>query len=80
MADDIEKQREVLSSLSNQLIETVDNFRVKLEIIFVAYCPMAIDDKGAYWLSEFEEIKNPYFGDAMLGCGEVIKQIRIIKR
>ena len=32
---------------------------------------MALEDQGAYWLSEFKEIKNPYFGDAMLKCGEV---------
>jgi Cu(I)/Ag(I) efflux system membrane fusion protein len=31
---------------------------------------MAFDNKGAYWLSETEEIRNPYFGDVMLGCGE----------
>ncbi len=74
-ANDIEKQREVLSPLSNLLIETINIFRLKLEIAFVTYCPMAIDDKGAYWLSEFEEIRNPYFGDAMLECGEVRKKI-----
>jgi membrane fusion protein, copper/silver efflux system len=74
-ANDIEKQRLILSPLSNQLIETVDRFRVKPETVFVAYCPMAIEDKGAYWLSEFEEIRNPYFGDAMLTCGEVRKKI-----
>jgi hypothetical protein len=31
---------------------------------------MAFDDKGAYWLSEMKEIRNPYFGDRMLKCGE----------
>jgi Cu(I)/Ag(I) efflux system membrane fusion protein len=31
---------------------------------------MAEKDKGAYWFSSSEEIKNPYFGDAMLKCGE----------
>jgi hypothetical protein len=38
---------------------------------------MVEDNKGAYWLSESEEINNPYFGDKMLRCGEVKK---IIKR
>lgn len=32
---------------------------------------MAFDNKGAFWLSEIEEIRNPYFGEAMLNCGEV---------
>jgi Cu(I)/Ag(I) efflux system membrane fusion protein len=32
---------------------------------------MAFDDTGAWWLSEEEEILNPYFGDEMLHCGMV---------
>jgi Cu(I)/Ag(I) efflux system membrane fusion protein len=32
---------------------------------------MAFKDKGAFWLSGEKEIKNPYFGEAMLTCGEV---------
>lgn len=32
--------------------------------------------QGAYWLSEFEEIHNPYFGEKMLKCGEVKKTIK----
>lgn len=31
---------------------------------------MAMGQQGAYWLSESQEIKNPYFGDQMLKCGE----------
>ncbi|MBN2481536.1 MAG: DUF3347 domain-containing protein, partial [Bacteroidales bacterium] len=30
----------------------------------------ALDNTGAYWLSEIKEIENPYFGEAMLTCGE----------
>ena len=37
---------------------------------YYQFCPMAEGDKGAYWMSNSEEIKNPYFGEAMLGCGE----------
>ena len=32
---------------------------------------MAFDNKGGYWLSETEDIRNPYFGASMLSCGEV---------
>ena len=39
--------------------------------IYYQYCPMAFDDKGAYWLSNEREIRNPYFGDRMLKCGSV---------
>ncbi len=70
-AKDIQEQRINFSDLSNALIEGVRAFGYPGEPVFVAYCPMAFDDEGAYWLSEFKAIKNPYFGDMMLTCGEV---------
>ena len=39
--------------------------------VFWQYCPMAFDNKGAYWLSNERDIKNPYFGADMLNCGSV---------
>lgn len=36
--------------------------------IYVVYCPMA---KGS-WLQQGKEIRNPYHGDQMLHCGEVV--------
>jgi Cu(I)/Ag(I) efflux system membrane fusion protein len=38
-------------------------------------CPMANNNKGAVWLSMEEEIRNPYYGDAMLTCGSVIDSL-----
>ena len=38
--------------------------------VYYQYCPM----KKAYWLSKEEKVINPYFGSAMLTCGEV-KQV-----
>ncbi len=75
-AGDIESQRTWLSPLSDQLVETVEIFGVSIETVFVTFCPMALDDEGAYWLSEIEEVNNPYFGDKMLRCGVVEKTIR----
>jgi Cu(I)/Ag(I) efflux system membrane fusion protein len=37
---------------------------------------MADNNKGANWLSTEEEIRNPYFGEAMLTCGEVKSTIK----
>ncbi len=70
----LEEQRINFATLSNELIKIIERFGLTIETVYVNYCPMALNDTGAYWLSEFEEIKNPYFGDAMLSCGEV-KQI-----
>ncbi|MDQ3192918.1 MAG: DUF3347 domain-containing protein [Bacteroidota bacterium] len=75
-AKGIEEQREIFSLLSNQIIESVETFGLKIDNVYVAYCPMALNDQGAYWLSEFEEIHNPYFGEKMLKCGEVKKTIK----
>jgi membrane fusion protein, copper/silver efflux system len=74
-AADIDKQRESFSQVSDQIIESVEAFGLPAETAYIAYCPMAFDNKGAKWLSEFKAIKNPYFGDAMLECGEVTKRI-----
>ena len=43
--------------------------------LYYQYCPMAFNNKGAYWLSNEEAIRNPYFGDKMLKCGLVERDI-----
>ena len=44
--------------------------------IYIQKCPMANNNKGAIWLSTDEEIRNPYYGDAMLTCGSVIDTLK----
>ncbi len=39
-----------------------------------AYCPMARDGEGAAWLQPQAELLNPYFGPAMLRCGDIQQQ------
>ena len=40
--------------------------------IYEMKCPMAFDNRGARWLQDHKDVRNPYFGAAMLQCGEVI--------
>jgi Cu(I)/Ag(I) efflux system membrane fusion protein len=68
---DVEEQRKHFETLSDNLIEAVEYFGVVEDTIYRQYCPMAFRDQGAYWLSGEKEIRNPYFGDKMLTCGEV---------
>lgn len=75
---DIEEQRKHFEPLSYALIESTELFGLTIEMVYVQFCPMAFDDKGAYWLSESDKILNPYFGDMMLTCGEVTKKISSI--
>ena len=39
--------------------------------VYIQFCPMADNNKGAYWISLEEEVRNPDYGEAMLTCGEV---------
>ncbi|MEX1001093.1 MAG: efflux RND transporter periplasmic adaptor subunit [Crocinitomicaceae bacterium] len=66
----LEDQRMYFSDLSNTLIDINKVYGVEDNTIYIQYCPMANNKVGAYWLSTSPEIKNPYFGDKMLGCGE----------
>ncbi len=70
----IEYQREQFKILSEDLITMVRNFDKVEDKLFIQFCPMADNNKGAYWLSKEEKVINPYYGKAMLTCGEV-KQI-----
>ena len=69
-AKNIDEQRKAFVALSKDIIPLAKGFKTT-DTMYVAYCPMANSNKGAYWLSEIREIKNPYFGDDMLTCGEV---------
>lgn len=75
-AADIDAQRTIYSSLSNEFIALVKKTGLSSGALYVDYCPMALNDKGAYWLSAAKEIRNPYFGDQMLTCGEVKETIQ----
>ncbi|WP_420575440.1 efflux RND transporter periplasmic adaptor subunit [Ekhidna sp.] len=66
----IEKQRLAFADFSDALYSAIKMFGTTGETIYYQYCPMARDNKGAYWLSAVKEIKNPYYGEAMLTCGE----------
>ncbi|MDZ7763604.1 MAG: DUF3347 domain-containing protein [Melioribacteraceae bacterium] len=76
--EDIEEARKYFEDISEAAIESADFFGVNREIVYVQFCPMAFDDKGASWLSDSDEILNPYFGDMMLNCGEVTKKISAV--
>lgn len=75
-SSDVEAQRAAYENISNDLIAKVKNSGLTSGEIYVEHCPMAFDDKGASWLSSNNEIRNPYFGDKMMSCGEVTETIK----
>ena len=75
-AADIEKQRMLFSNLSNEMIAQVKAAGLKNGEVYVEYCPMALNDKGAFWLSNKKEIRNPYYGESMMDCGEIKETLK----
>jgi len=73
--DNIEDLRKNFIALSDWMIQVTETFRPISETLYLQHCPMADNDKGADWLSKEEPIVNPYFGESMLRCGEVVKKI-----
>ena len=73
-APSIDGKRENFIYLSQPLIKIVEAFGPGDETLYVDYCPMANSNKGAFWLSQSEEIRNPFMKEAMRSCGEV-KQV-----
>ena len=76
-ARDIETARKGFEPLSNGMIRAVERLGADIKgPLFVLFCPMAFDNKGAFWLQQDEDIRNPYFGAMMLKCGEVKRTLK----
>lgn len=63
---------QIVSELFIQILEAEGSMG---DTAYIQFCPMVNDNLGANWISEISEIRNPYYGENMLTCGEVIKQI-----
>ena len=75
-SSDIEAQRKSFSALSDNFYKSIKAFGLGGSTAYYEYCPMAFNNEGAYWLSDAEQIRNPYFGDAMLTCGSVKETLK----
>ena len=74
--EDVEALRGKFDTLSQEMYTLVkDNKEAKEGTIYKQFCPMAFNNKGAFWLSKEEQVKNPYFGDKMLTCGKVKEEL-----
>lgn len=72
----LEARRASFKMVSDQLYDLLQNTGLKGSTVYRQHCPMAFGDRGAYWLSDKEEVVNPYFGDEMLHCGSVTDTLR----
>jgi hypothetical protein len=65
----IENKRREFEMISDALWSLTRTVKYEGQKVYYQFCPMAFDNKGAYWLSKDANIRNPYFGDKMLTCG-----------
>ena len=72
--DDIKSKRVSFYELSKSLIKELKNKSIETkegQDIYIQFCPMAMNNKGAIWLSTEYNVLNPYYGETMLKCGVV---------
>jgi hypothetical protein len=68
----IAHQREHFASLSKNMYAVIKGLKTNTSPVYMQYCPM----KKESWLSESEEIKNPYYGKGMSECGKVTETLK----
>lgn len=71
----IEHQREHFAQMSEDVYALVKAFGGG-QTLYHDYCPMYDDNKGALWLSETKDVRNPYLGGKMPTCGSVKEMIQ----
>lgn len=69
-AKDLDSARLAFKDVSDILIETLRTKKIKTGKYFVLTCPMA----QASWIQPDKEVRNPYYGSAMLLCGDVTEE------
>ena len=75
-ASKIDHQREHFIGLSSDMSAVSKALKINEETSYLLFCPMANNGKGAYWLSQENKVKNPYYGKSMLTCGSVKETLK----
>jgi Cu(I)/Ag(I) efflux system membrane fusion protein len=69
-AQDISGMRAAFETLSDTLYASIQQFGTSGSLtIYRFHCPMAFNNRGAYWLQQSEQTENPYYGSKMFRCG-----------
>lgn len=70
----IDAERAHFAELSSHTYELLKAFGSGKKVYY-AHCPMALNNKGANWLSESAAIHNPYFSTKMDSCASITQVI-----
>jgi len=74
-AGDIEAARVQLEVLTGAVTPVIKTFGSGKTAVYRFHCPMAFDNKGAYWLQDNRDTRNPYFGSSMLLCKDSVEPL-----
>lgn len=74
-SSDVKVQRKHFDTLSQNVYDYIKASGEKNSPVYKQFCPMALNNTGAFWLASEKEINNPYFGSMMLHCGSVKEEL-----
>jgi Cu(I)/Ag(I) efflux system membrane fusion protein len=75
-SEDLKSIRKNFSLLSDELMVLIITFEPDgFGTIYQMHCPMVFGGKGAMWLQEDKQVKNPYLGSTMLKCADRVELI-----
>lgn len=74
--DDCKEKRVHFETISDAMFGLLQQAELQNVPVYRQYCPMAFEDRGAHWLSNVTDIRNPYWGEKMLDCGEVTDSLK----
>ena len=66
---ELEAKRLEFEMISDALWSLARTVKYEGQKVYYQFCPMAFNNRGAYWISQDPQIRNPYFGEKMLTCG-----------
>lgn len=77
-SEDLKPLRENFSLFSEELMVLINVFDpAGFGTVYKLHCPMVSGGKGAIWLQGDKEVRNPYFGQAMLKCADRVELISV---
>lgn len=77
-AGSISELRSAFKDITENLAKALENQGYDQDTLYLQYCPMAVNNEGAHWISNREDIINPYMGEKMPTCGKTEKKIEAV--
>ncbi len=76
--DSIDAARTAFKKASQHMVRMMERLGDNDTDVYLAFCPMAFGNTGAYWLQNSGKLMNPYYGSRMLHCGSIQRASRAV--